>query len=204
MNDYKNIIFDFGGVIILIDYRLTVAAFKKLGINNFDEKYSKLTQSRLFDEFEMGMISASEFRNRIRSISTFQLSDDQIDEAWNAMLIDLPKESVDFLMTRKKNHRLFLLSNTNEIHELAFTNMIQEKFGKDVLKELFERIYFSHRLKMRKPDPDIFRYVLNENNLPAEETLFVDDSFQHIEGARKAGLATFHFESGKVLDDILR
>ena len=203
MNESKNIIFDFGGVIIHIDYMLTEVAFKKLGIKKFEEHYSKLTQSRLFDEFETGMISASEFRDRIRRISIIPLSDEQIDDAWNAMLIDLPTESVDFLMALKKNRRLFLLSNTNEIHEHAFTKLIQEKFGKNVLKELFERIYFSHRLKMRKPDPDIFRRVLKENNLPADETLFVDDSFQHIEGAKKAGLATFHFENGKVLGDIL-
>ncbi len=204
MKNIKNILFDFGGVIINIDYRLTIEAFKKLGIKNFEEHYSKLRQSHLFDELEKGMIKPAEFRNRICGISKSPLTDEQIDNAWNAILIDLPKENIDFLESLKKNYRLFLLSNTNEIHERAFLEMIQKKFGSDVLKKVFEQIYFSHHLHMRKPDPAIFSYVLKENNLQAEETLFVDDSLQHIEGAKIAGLQTSYFEKGKTLNDVFR
>lgn len=204
MNDFKNIIFDFGGVIIDIDYHLTMEAFKKLGIENFEEHYSKLKQSHLFDDLEKGAIAPSEFRDRIRESSTLPLSDMQIDDAWNAMLIDLPEENISFLKSLKNKYRIFLLSNTNEIHEQAFTALIQKKFGENVLEKVFEKIYFSHRLKLRKPDLSIFNYVLNENNLAAEETLFVDDSLQHIEGAKKAGLQVFYFEKGKTLSDIFQ
>ena len=121
------------------------------------------------------VIAPSEFRDRIRESSTLPLSDMQIDDAWNAMLIDLPEENISFLKSLKNKYRIFLLSNTNEIHEQAFTALIQKKFGENVLEKVFEKIYFSHRLKLRKPDLSIFNYVLNENNLAAEETLFVDD-----------------------------
>jgi len=198
----KNIIFDFGGVIIDIDYRLTMEAFKKLGIKNFEDQYSKASQSPLFDELETGMITAAEFHNGIRDLTKMPLTDEQIDAAWIAILIDLPKKNLDFLNSLKNNYRLFLLSNTNEIHEQAFMNMIHKKFGEDALKKTFERIYFSHHLHLRKPDTAIFNYVLKENNLRPEETLFVDDSLQHIEGAQKAGLRTFYFDKGKKLDDI--
>jgi len=202
MNKIKNIIFDFGGVILDIDYHAVINGFRKLGIENFEDQYSKLVQSHLFDEFEKGMITASEFRKRINDISAFPLSDQQIDRAWNSILIDLPEENVSFLNGLKENYNLFLLSNTNAIHEPAFTELIQNKFGENVLQKVFDGIYFSHHLKMRKPDPEIYRYVLKENNLLAEETLFVDDSPQHIEGAKKIGLQTFYFEKGKKLQDI--
>jgi len=198
----KNIVFDFGGVIINIDYLRTIRSFRELGIPDFEEQYSKMKQSNLFDEFEKGLISAAEFRNRIRKISNTGLTDEQIDDAWNSILINLPEVNIRFLESLKGDYKIFLLSNTNEIHERAFTEMICRQFGEDVLKRTFDNVYFSHHLKMRKPEPGIFEYVLNENNLVADETLFVDDSFQHIEGARKIGLKTFYFETGKTLPDI--
>jgi HAD superfamily hydrolase (TIGR01549 family) len=203
MRDFKNIIFDFGGVIIDIDYLLTIEAFKKLGIKDFETYYSKLKQSNLFDELETGIITAAEFRNRIRESAKLSVSDSEIDAAWNSILIDLPEANVNFLDHLKNNYPIFLLSNTNEIHEQAFNEMIQKKFGEDVLKKIFRNIYFSHHIKLRKPDPEIFLYVLKENNLVASETLFVDDSPQHIEGAKKVGLQTFYFDKGKKLADIL-
>jgi putative hydrolase of the HAD superfamily len=196
----KNIIFDFGGVIIHIDPLRTLTAFRNLGIKNFDGQYSTLGQRHLFDELEKGSITPAEFRNRIRSFSELPLTDEQIDHAWNAILVDLPEQHIEFLKTLKDKYRLFLLSNTNAIHESAFTAMIQKKFGEDVLKKIFERVYLSHHLKMQKPDPEIFMHVLKENNLAAEETLFVDDSAQHIEGAKKVGLQSFYFKDWKTFE----
>jgi len=198
----KNIIFDFGGVIINIDYRLTIRSFLELGFDNFEEQYSKMKQSHLFDEFEKGLITPEAFRNRIRETSKKNLSDKQIDDAWNSILINLPEENIRFLGSLKGDYQLFLLSNTNEIHEQAFSKMILEQFGEDVLRKTFKKVYLSHHMKMRKPDPEIFEYVLKENNLLAAETLFVDDSPQHIEGGRKVGLKTFYFENGKTLGDL--
>jgi putative hydrolase of the HAD superfamily len=202
MPQYKNIIFDFGGVIIRIDYNRIPQAFSRFGLTDFDLIYSKLHQSPLFDEFEKGMISTDQFRERIREISGVKVTDDQIDEAWNAILIDIPEENVDALRVLKKNYRLFLLSNTNEIHEKAFTEIMMRDYRANVLEEVFEKIYFSHRINMRKPDEEIFKKVLQENSLVAAETLFVDDSPQHIEGAAKAGLKTLYLEKGKMIKDI--
>jgi len=202
MTEIKNIIFDFGGVIINIDYQLTVRSFQELGFSDFEEQYSKLKQSDLFDEFEKGLISPAEFRNRIREVSKKNLSDEQVDAAWNSILIDLPKSNIEFLESIKDKYRIFLLSNTNAIHELEFMKIIQQQFGEDVLQKTFERVYLSHHINMRKPDVEIFEYVLNENKLNPAETLFVDDSFQHIEGAKEVGLKTFYFENGKTLADI--
>ncbi|MCX6290664.1 MAG: HAD family phosphatase [Bacteroidetes bacterium] len=199
----KNIIFDFGGVIINIDFLLTVEAFHHLGVLNFEELCTGLVQDHFFDDMEKGLISPASFRNRIRDVSNVMLSDEQVDHAWNSTLLDLPEKNIRFIESLKGRYRLFLLSNTNEIHERAFSRMIREQFGENVLEKVFDKVYLSHHLQMRKPDAEIFYHVMQENNLDAMETLFVDDSFQHIEGAKKTGLQTFYFEKGKRLDDIL-
>ena len=204
MNGIENIIFDFGGVIIDIDPQRTVNAFRGLGVQNIEQLYSECYQSNLFDELEKGSITDAEFRDRIRNISNLPLTDVQIDFAWNEILIGIPKEKIDFLKRIKKDYRLFLLSNTNEIHEVAYTQLILDKFNENIFKTVFEEAYFSHRLKMLKPDSEIFRYVLDKNDIEAERTLFIDDTLRHIEGAKKVGLKTFYFEKGKTFEDILK
>ena len=204
MTTFKNIIFDFGGVIIRIDYNRIPAAFEASGLSGFDRIYSKLHQSSLFDDFEKGIISTKQFREKLREISGVPLTDSQIDHAWNAILIDIPRENIDVLMRLKQSYRIFLLSNTNAIHEKAFLEILQRDYGKNVLEEVFEKIYYSHHLSMRKPEPAIFEKVLSENNLLAEETLFVDDSPQHIEGAKKANLQTLYVDKGKMIADLFR
>ena len=198
----KNIIFDFGGVILNIDYKLTEKAFAGLGLMDFHKIYSQAVQSELFDAFETGKISPTEFRAGIRKyIGTS--SDAQIDKAWNAMLLDLPEERVLLLDKLRKTHRLFLLSNTNEIHYTAFTAYMKKKFGRDIFKEVFEKAYVSHQVKMRKPDAEIFELVVAENKLKKEETVFIDDSIQHIEGAKKVGLNAVFLEKGKTILDLV-
>jgi len=201
-SQYKNIIFDFGGVIIRIDYQRIPDTFRKFGVKDFDALYSKVHQTPLFDEFEKGFITPEVFRERLREISGINLTDSQVDEAWNAILVDLPEKNIEVLRQLKKSHRLFLLSNTNLIHEKAFTEIMLRDYGKNVLTEIFEKIYFSHKMYMRKPDIEIFERVLKENNLLPGETLFVDDSLQHIEGAKKAGLQTLWVEKGKMIADL--
>jgi glucose-1-phosphatase len=201
---FKNIIFDFGGVIIKIDYLRIAATFQHFGLGDFDKLYSQLHQTTLFDDFEKGVLSPAQFREELRRISGMNLTDAQIDESWNAILINVPEENVAVLRRLKQSHRIFLLSNTNALHEKAFTEIILRDYGNNVLEEVFEKIYFSHHLMLRKPDIEIFQRVLEENNLRAEETLFADDSPQHIEGAKKAGLQTLLIESGKMVADYFK
>ena len=188
----KNIVFDFGGVILNIDYTVTEQAFAKLGLKNFATIYSQTTQKELFDVFEKGLISSVNFRKEIKKFINGNTSDEQIDEAWKSMLLDLPEERVHLLDNLKKKYRLFLLSNTNEIHFTSFTAYMQKKFNRKIFTEVFDKYYVSHKINMRKPDAEIFELVLSENKLIREETLFIDDSFQHIEGANKfVGLKTY-------------
>ena len=202
MDDITSIIFDLGGVILDIDYKRTESAFQELGIPDFAKLYSQLRQDSLFDDLEMGLIDPQSFRERIRTFSRIPISDPQIDQAWNAILIGLPKENVDYLSSLKGKYRLFMLSNTNEIHEQAYRQLIQNHFGEYIFDSLFEKIYLSHRVHLRKPDVAIYNLVLRENDLDAAHTLFVDDSSQNIEGAKKAGLKTLWLQKGKKLQDL--
>jgi len=184
MKQYKNIIFDLGGVVLDIDYNKTIEAFEELGIPHAGRLYSKAAQNPLFNELEKGLITEEEFFSGMSDLGDVVLSDKQIRKAWNALILELPEENVMLLQELKKDHRLFLLSNTNAIHEKEYRETITGQYGKFILDELFEKMYLSHHLHMRKPDPEIFEYILEDSKLKAEETCFIDDSPQHVAGAR--------------------
>lgn len=202
----KNIIFDLGGVLLNLNSQNTVNAFKKIGVSNFDELYSQAKQIRLFDDFEIGAITSTQFRDGIRALSGKNLPDEDIDFAWNAMLMDLPEERLKMLDKLWYNYRLFLLSNTNEIHIAAYSQYLQKTFGFPSLSHLFEKEYFSYKIAKRKPDAETFEYVLKENNLLAKETLFIDDSLQHTQGASNCGIQAVWLDlaGGKTVLDIFQ
>jgi putative hydrolase of the HAD superfamily len=196
-NKYKNIIFDLGGVLLNIDHSLTIKAFFDLGLKNFAELFSSAQQKQLFDLYEKGDISSRNFRDQIKTYCNNTIDDTSIDAAWNAMLLDLPPERLHLLQKVKTTHRTFLLSNTNEIHIETFNGYLQKNFGIADLSMYFEKVYLSYKSGMRKPDAEIFELVLSENNLDPGATLFIDDSIQHIEGAKKLGIQTYWLDLKK-------
>lgn len=186
----KNIIFDYGNVIFDIDHQLTIQAFKDLGIQKEADFFGHLQQNPLFDEFEMGKISAAEFRNAVREIAQQPFSDQSIDQAWNTLLLGIRPGYLEFLSEMKSKYRTFLLSNNNEIHYHWINDYLQKTFMVPDMSSFFEKDYYSHLMGMRKPNADIFESVLAEQGLAIEETLFIDDSPQHIATAKKLGLHT--------------
>jgi glucose-1-phosphatase len=201
----RHIIFDLGGVLLNIDYQLTEQAFKDAGISNFAELYSQLNQTVLFDEFETGKITAEEFVRSLQKASKTKITEEQVIDAWNAMLLDFPVRRLQLLQQLRMYHDLFLLSNTNELHEQGFNDIIMRSHGIPNIGVFFDRVYFSHRVGLRKPDKEIFMRVLEDNGLKAEHTLFIDDSPQHIEGAKKLGIQTIHLEKGMTIEkDVFR
>lgn len=203
MNRIKNIIFDLGGVIINLDPARTRTAFTQLGLKNFDALYSFAQQSGTFDLFDKGLLTNADFRNEMRKHINNDVTDTQIDTAWNAMLLDVPAEKIELLKYLKSRYRTFLLSNTNRIHVDCFSAELGRVHGSKDFSPWMERCYYSCEIGMRKPDEEIFRYVLHENNLSPEETLFIDDSPQHIAGASSCGIETLHFTPGSSLSDAL-
>lgn len=184
-----------------IDYKLTEDAFVRAGISNFKELYSQLNQTALFDKFEMGLLPQEEFLASLIKNCGHPVTEEQIISAWNAMLLDFPLRRLQILQQLQLYYDLFLLSNTNEIHEAAFNQILSRSHGLPNIGVLFDKVYFSHRLGMRKPMKEIFERVLNDNGLKAENTLFIDDSPQHIEGAKRLGIQTIYLEPGMTIEE---
>ncbi len=196
------IIFDFGGVILNLDYNRTIRAFEALGLIDFEQRYTQAKQEGVFDDMETGRISEDEFRDRLRALGPKGMSDEQIDHAWNAMLLDLPSTRPALLSELGQLKRTFLLSNTNVIHARQFETYIKDQHNGLELKSLFEAAYYSHEIGLRKPDPAIFLQLIRNHSLIPNRTLFIDDSIQHIEGAQTVGLQTLHLTADQTIESI--
>ncbi len=195
MKKINTIIFDLGYVLLNIDYQKTITEFKKIGIRNASKLYSKKAQDNLFNKLETGNISEDFFLTSLQ-IKTSNATKKQVKYAWNSMLLDLPKKRISLLKLLKSKYHIFLLSNTNSIHISEIRNKLgEEKYQK--FYNLFNKVYYSHEIRLRKPDIKIFQLVLEENKLNASEVLFIDDSLQHIQGAKTLGIKTIHLKNKK-------
>jgi len=200
----KNIIFDLGAVVINIDYEGPAKLLKEMGIHNFEDIYGKAKQLQLFDKFEKGSLPPNEFRRELKKLFKTDFNDREIDRIWNAVILDFPPETIKLILNLKKQYRTFLLSNTNIIHYELYTKDLYDKFNALTWDILFEKAYFSFEMGMRKPDLEIYKKVISDNNLNPLETVFIDDLLINIEGAQKCGLQTFWLKEGMPLTDVFR
>jgi len=184
MSKLKNIIFDLGAVLLDIDYDKTARAFHQLGYTNFEEMYSKFKGNNIFNDFETGHISNPEFYKYMLEAGNGLITEMDIRNAWNSMLLDFRVGSIRYLPELSQRFRIFLLSNTNAVHQVAFENKFLAQIGSRPLREYFTQAYFSHEIGFRKPDAAIFEFVLADAAIAAEETLFVDDIPANTEVAR--------------------
>jgi FMN phosphatase YigB (HAD superfamily) len=190
----KNIIFDLGGVILNLAVENTHREFSRLSGLPLEEIKSRVHHGKFFHEYERGLISDADFRHHLRQSLQLQVADAELDAAWNAMLLDIPQERFVLLEKLKQTHRVFLLSNTNEIHRQCFNGIVRQTSGKPNIDHYFHQAYFSHVLKLSKPDVAIYQHVLSDQNLLPSETVFLDDNQDNLAGAAKAGLHTFYVQ----------
>ncbi len=198
----KNIIFDLGGVLLNIDTSKTSEAFEKLGVKEFEKKYSLNKADKLFDDLEKGKVSETGFFNTVRTISELPLLDDEIRDAWNALLLDFRTGSLDLLKQLKHRYSLYLLSNTNSIHHKAFHEAFREQTGENNFDDHFTKAYYSHHTGLRKPEAAIYRLVLQDAGIIPGETLFIDDLLKNIETARSLGMHTHQLQPGETIEDL--
>ncbi len=192
MQETKNIIFDLGGVLLDIDFQKSIDAFKELGIENFDDMFSQFKADHLFEKLETGEISESDFYAAIKTRTSLTITDQQIDHAWNALILHFRTESLGFLEVLSDKYKLYLLSNTNSIHVKCFKQLFIRETGKPALDAYFNKAWYSNEIRLRKPGTEIFEFALQEENLLASETLFIDDTLTNIETAQKMGFKTHH------------
>jgi len=191
---FKAVIFDFGNVIINIDIPRTFQAFSNLTGKKQAAIEKLITEGQLFRRYESGQFTDIEFREIVRQTVGFPLSDLEVDKAWNALLLDIPKERIELLKEIRKKYPIYLLSNTNNIHIEASNNYLKKTFGFKHLDELFDQLFLSYEIGMWKPDTEIYHYVLDSLNLRPHEVLFLDDNQKNIESAKGLGMQTILVE----------
>lgn len=195
------IIFDLGGIFLNIDYQRTEDAFVALGVTDFAHYFQQQHSNPLFEDLETGKVGAVEFYTRFREQTGLNLTNEQIQLAWNAMLLDFPGERLDWLREIGKKYPIYLYSNTNIIHYECFMNDFVATFGFD-LNTLFRTAYYSHALGLRKPYPASYQAILDREGLEAATTLFIDDTPKNIAGAQEAGLQTILLNDGRTVLDL--
>ena len=202
MQPIKNIIFDLGGIFLDIHYELTKDAFINFGIKNFDELFTQHHANDLFEDLETGKITEQTFYQLFRKETKVDLKDEQIKNAWNALLGKFPLERLDWLKNIKNHYNLYLFSNTNQIHYDAFMKIYEKQTGRNDFNSHFIKAYYSQNIGLRKPYPVSFSYIINEQGLIPEETLFIDDTIKNIEGAKEVGFQTIHLVAPQTLLDL--
>jgi glucose-1-phosphatase len=198
----KNILFDFGGVVLDIDPIQTLNELQKLGFEDVDLLEKPEFKEQIMNKFERGILTPESFRKKIRSYLGLELCDQEIDDAWNALLLDIPKERIRVIEQAKEHYNIFLLSNSNEIHYDVYVRDLQLRFGYREFDQLFHKAYFSFDLHLSKPNPEIFEFVMDQHKLLPQETLFIDDTLEHIESANSLGLQTYHLQKPVRLRDL--
>ena len=208
----KNIIFDLGGVILDIDENIVYKELEKLGINVSELAHSK-EFIELISKFDTGIYTAPTFRKKAKALLGLEkMTDQKFDSIWNAMLLDIPRERIEAIEQVKKHYKIFLMSNTNEIHYDLYVRDLQLRFGYKEFDALFDKSYFSFDIHLEKPDPRFFEMILDHEGLVPEETIFIDDTEANIKVAKKLGIRTYHisrdelvrnlFENGVLKDGI--
>jgi FMN phosphatase YigB (HAD superfamily) len=194
-NRIKNLVLDFGGVLLDIDIKHCIEEFKKIGLSDVERYLTANSQEDIFHKFEKGLITAPDFRMAIREKIGKILTDKQIDDVWNSMLIGVSSHKLDFLLELRENYVVYLLSNTNEIHwKWACKNAFAYRGFR--AEDYFEKTFLSFEMKKAKPDPEIFKTVLTEANILPEETFFIDDSSVNCAAAETLGITSFCSKTG--------
>ena len=189
-----HLLFDFGGVLIDIDYARTPEAFRPLSRAGSTVEYSQAAQAALFDHFETGLLTPAEFRAGLRAAYDLDATDPEIDAAWHALLLDVPADRLALVAElRRRGHQTALLSNTNALHIAEINRRLAARSGfRHGIADCLDRVFYSQEVGLRKPGEGIFRHALREMNWRPEDVLFIEDSPQHVATARRLGLRVLH------------
>ncbi|MBQ7350104.1 MAG: HAD family phosphatase [Bacteroides sp.] len=197
----KNIVFDLGGVLIDLDFKSAINGLQKAGFANVKEQLQAFDREGIFQKFEVGEISADEFRAAIRENAIVTLTDTEINNLWNLMLLEIPREKLELILDLRSKYMVYLLSNTNSIHwDYVCKNAFNYRGFR--VNDYFEETFLSFEMHLAKPDKAIYKKMLNDANLLPEETLFIDDSEANCKAAAEVGIHAHHYHIGDDLSKI--
>jgi len=201
LSGIKNIIFDLGGVLLNLDPGKTLRAFKELGLSDIVEENVWSFRHEVFILMEKGLIADEDFIAGVKQLLPVGVTDKQIEEAWTAMLLDIPEVRVRIVLNLKKHFNTYLFSNTNTIHVKKFQDDFRKAHHTE-LCSLFVKYYYSNEIKLRKPDIQSFAKVIQLARVQPQETLFIDDSEENIKAAQQAGLKTIWLQPNMKLEEL--
>ncbi len=202
MQDVRNIIFDLGNVLLNLDFDASIKAFRELGMNEKVVNKQQAYADPVFYDLEVGRTTPEAFRIRVREIlDNPDASDQQIDDAWCAMIRDIPASRVEVVKELGKKYKVYLFSNTNQIHISRLHRQFKEEHGIE-FPSLFVKDFYSHELHERKPDLTSYKKMIELSGIDPVESLFIDDLEKNIRGAQDAGLKTFWLKSGKEMTEL--
>lgn len=188
---YKNIIFDLGNVLVKLDSPGCMNAFKALGMEKLTDFGAYPEAKKLMGELGIGLISTEQFCDAARDLTHTTVSNQQIIDAANRMLVVIPDRKKQKLLELKANgYRLFLLSNTIDVHWDYCVEKLFPYQGHNV-EDYFEKVFLSQRLHLSKPDARIYEEVIRQAEIVPKEFLFIDDLKENCVAAEKLGIHTF-------------
>lgn len=192
----RNIIFDFGGVLVNLDRKRCIDAFTRIGAGAIAGYVDECRQEDLFHDLEVGDTGVGQFCDAVRqACGGCNATDEDICGAWDALLTGIPRRRLDKLAGLKRDFRLVLLSNTNPIHWRKAVDDYFTQGGLNV-NYYFEKTYLSYEMRMLKPDEEIYRKVLDSSGMDAGDTLFIDDSKANCAAAERLGITSMHVTCG--------
>lgn len=199
----KNIVFDLGGVLLNINPKRTIEAFGLLGMEQLIGDKGLTYDHDIFYLMEQGKITPDEFREGVRKLLLIDVTNDQIDIAWTAMLLDFPKIRVDLLQKLSNEFDLYLFSNTNAIHVAKYQSIFRNQHGFEVTS-LFKKVFHSNEIGYRKPTFESYQEIVLLSGIRPEESLFIDDSLKNVEGAITCGLKGLWLQPGQKVEELFQ
>jgi len=192
MSDFKNInafIFDFGNVIINIDFQLMYNKFREYLGKEYEATIERVQGGDFFKTVESSVFTAEQMTTMLNQYGA-SLTCEQLRESWNALLLDIPRERLELLKKLAQKYPIYLLSNTNLVHINTIFNRMEATYGYNPIKQTFTKLYLSYEIGHIKPSSKIYEYVLDDAELIAEQCLFFDDLQENLDGAAKLDMQT--------------
>lgn len=180
-------LFDLGGVIFHLNYQKTYKAFEQILGMTHQQFFNQFHQPAFFDQHERGEISDESFLQNFKDLNP-HLNHQEIINAWNAMLIGIPEENLDFMQQLSQNADLYLLSNTNNLHWEKVQELLDEKNQTKRFNNCFKNVFLSFELGMRKPEARIYQHCLSKIGVDAQDITFIDDNYHNIAQAKNCGI----------------
>jgi putative hydrolase of the HAD superfamily len=198
------IIFDLGGVIIPLNTEATINKIQEYTNKDIREWIKFGYPHQLIQKFELGKISEKEFFEELSDLLEFEGELYYLKEAWNAMLLPVPKENISYLLKLKEHFQLIILSNTCETHIQKFEEMLKINHSIDSFESIVDSVYYSCRIGLRKPDSKIFQKIISENSIDLNSCIYFDDTTTHIETAQKLNIHSILYPHNEILSDVVK